>query len=89
MASKGARLSLLSLGLAFGITWGLCLLFLGILAWLWDWGMLFVHVIGTVYIGYAPTPLGSVIGLVWGFIDAFIAGVIIAFLYNYFSKKCE
>ena len=35
-----------------------------------------------IYIGYSFTPLGSVIGAVWGFFDWGIAGVIFAWLYN-------
>ena len=39
-----------------------------------------------VYIGYSFTPLGSVIGAVWGFIDWGIAGAIFAWLYNKINK---
>ena len=35
-----------------------------------------------VYIGYSFTPMGSVIGAVWGFVDWGIAGAIFAWLYN-------
>ena len=35
-----------------------------------------------IYIGYSFTPLGSVIGAAWGFVDWGIAGVIFAWLYN-------
>ena len=40
-----------------------------------------------VYIGYSFTPIGSVIGAAWGFIDWGIAGVIFAWLYNLINKK--
>ena len=40
-----------------------------------------------IYIGYSFTPLGSVIGAVWGFVDWGIAGVIFAWLYNLINKK--
>lgn len=39
-------------------------------------------VIGTVYRGYNMSPLGSLIGLVWGFVDGLIGGAIFAWLYN-------
>ena len=39
-----------------------------------------------VYIGYSFTPLGSVIGAVWGFVDWGIAGAIFAWLYNLINK---
>ena len=35
-----------------------------------------------IYIGYSFTPMGSIIGAVWGFVDLGIAGVIIAWLFN-------
>ena len=40
-----------------------------------------------MYIGYSFTPLGSVIGAVWGFVDWGIAGAIFAWLYNWINKK--
>ena len=40
-----------------------------------------------IYIGYSFTPLGSIIGAAWGFVDWGIAGVIFAWLYNWISKK--
>ena len=39
-----------------------------------------------VYIGYSFTPMGSVIGAAWGFIDWGIAGAIFAWLYNKINK---
>ena len=39
-----------------------------------------------MYIGYSFTPLGSVIGAVWGFVDFAIGGAIIALLYNKIKK---
>jgi len=35
-----------------------------------------------IYIGYSFTPIGSVIGAVWGFVDWGIAGIIFGWLYN-------
>ena len=40
-----------------------------------------------IYIGYSFTPIGSVIGAVWGFVDWGIAGAIFAWLYNWINKK--
>ena len=41
-----------------------------------------------VYIGYSFTPMGSVIGALWGFFDFAIAGAIAAWLYTKIKKKC-
>ena len=39
-----------------------------------------------IYYGYSFTPMGSVIGAVWGFFDWGIAGAIFAWLYNKIKK---
>jgi len=40
-----------------------------------------------IYIGYSFTPMGSVIGAAWGFVDFGIAGVVFAWLYNCINKR--
>ena len=39
-----------------------------------------------MYIGYSFTPLGSVIGAIWGFVHFGIGGAIFAWLYNLINK---
>ena len=39
-----------------------------------------------MYVGYSFTPLGSVIGAIWGFVDFGIGGAIFAWLYNLINK---
>ena len=41
-----------------------------------------VTLLERIYIGYSFTPIGSVIGALWGFVDFGIAGAIFAWLYN-------
>jgi len=76
------HLNVLSLALALGIACAVYALFIGVVAWLFGWGTSIVEVISSLYIGYKPTPLGSIIGGIWAFIDGFIGGVIIVWLYN-------
>jgi len=45
-----------------------------------------VSLIGTVYIGYAPTIAGAIIGAVWAFIDAIIGCYIFVWIYNKLAK---
>jgi phosphotransferase system glucose/maltose/N-acetylglucosamine-specific IIC component len=71
-----------SFGLALGIVWGLSLLIAGLVAMFSGWGQGFIDTMGTVYLGYNSTVVGSIIGAVWGFIDVFIISVIIAAVYN-------
>ena len=40
-----------------------------------------------IYIGYSFTPMGSVIGAAWGFVDFGIAGAVFAWLYNCINKR--
>jgi hypothetical protein len=85
------KLSVKAFSFACAIIWGLALL---ILTW---WWIIFEPsiagdstIIGSIYLGYKVTPLGSVIGLVWAFVDGLIAGAIFAWLYNKLvGKKAE
>lgn len=45
------------------------------------WGVEFVEVMASIYVGFAPT-IGGEIGGIWGFVDGMIAGAIVAFTYN-------
>jgi len=38
------------------------------------------------YLGYSLSPVGSVIGLFWAFIDGLIGGLIFSWLYNLLIK---
>lgn len=79
------HLNIKGFGLALGITWGFAVFILGIAAWWFGWGTGLVDVLGTLYFGYEATLVGSIIGLGWGFVDGFIGGAILAWLYNIFS----
>ena len=81
-----AKLDVKALGLSFGIMWGAAMLIMGLLARQFGYGAGFVRAIGTLYIGYSASIKGSLIGTAYGFVDAGIGGVIIAWLYNKLSK---
>jgi len=74
-------------GLAAGIIWGINWFFL---TW---WMILFegithdVTLIGRWYRGYTVSPLGSLVGLVWGFVDGFLIGLMVAWLYNKLAHR--
>lgn len=82
---NGCKLSPIGLGLALGVLWGLSVFLLGLLAYWYTFGKPFVDAMATLYMGYEPSITGSIIGGVIGFIDAFITGALIAWLYNKFS----
>lgn len=83
------RLHVINFGLALGITWGLGMLLLGLLAWQTGIGSPMVMMMATLYLGFTPTLIGSAIGAIWAFVDMFIAGVVIAWIYNALTKASE
>ena len=82
-----AKLDAKAFGLAAGILWGVSLIIMGIAAMIApEYSGGFVTTIGSLYIGYTATILGCVIGGIWGFVDAGIGGLILAWLYNKLTK---
>lgn len=79
------RLSPASLGLSLGFLSGLSMFILGLLATYYSYGKPFVAAVGALYVGYEPTLFGSFIGGVLAFINSFIFGFLIAWLYNLFA----
>jgi len=82
------KLNVMAFALACGILRGLGLFFL---TW---WFIAFdgitheATLIGRLYRGYNISPLGSLVGLVWGFADALVGGAILAWLYNLIVARC-
>jgi len=81
-----AKLDLKAFGLSLGIVWSFAMLSLGLINLGYHWGSSIVEVMSTLYIGYKPTILGSIIGGIWGFLDAGIGGFVVAWLYNKLAK---
>ncbi|RKY11658.1 MAG: hypothetical protein DRP52_05630 [Planctomycetota bacterium] len=82
------KLNVKAFALTCGLIWGVGVLFL-------TWWLILLEgsepapcFLNRVYKGYTMTPLGSIIGMVWGFIDAGVGGAIFAWLYNLLSGKC-
>ena len=80
-------MSIRSLGLTAGIFGAASMFFLA-------WWLIFtgnaegpITLFERIYIGYSFTPMGSVIGAVWGFVDFGIAGALFAWLYNCINKR--
>lgn len=67
--------------------WFIYIVSLGLLAGFFNWGVPFVELMGSLYIGYKPTLIGSLVGGVWALVDGAIAGVIIALVYNRLVSK--
>ena len=80
------KINVKALGLSLGVVWSFLVFFCGLTAWLFNFGGSFVTLFSTLYYGYTATFLGSIIGAVWGFVDAGIGGILIAWLYNKFAR---
>lgn len=81
-----ARLGVISLGLAIGVTAAIYVFLLGVAAGLFGWGVVAVGVLSNLFIGYEPTMVGSIAGAVWAFVNGLIAGILIGWLYNSFLR---
>src|SRR3989304_10169760 len=88
MKGKCNGFHVLSIGIAFGIVWALGVVLLGLGAWWFGWGDPIVELLSSIYRGYDESVLGVLIGGLWGFVDAFIAGVIFAWIYNCLIRCC-
>jgi len=82
----GTKLSVCALATAGGLTSGLSVLTLGLLANHWQIGMAWLTTLASVYVGFAPTFKGIMIGIGWGFLSGFISGLVIAVIYNFSLK---
>ena len=79
----GQRLDTKSFGLAFGIMWSLGVFIISLISLLSETYLHNVaNSLGSVYLGYELNIIGIAIGMLWGFLDAFIGGFVIAWLYN-------
>ena len=79
------KLNVKALAIGIGVPWALCVLAGGWLAQ-YGWATGFVQVFQTVYIGYGPSFIGGIIGGIEAFFDGAVAGIIVAYLYNWAAK---
>ena len=79
------KLNVKALAVALGLTWGFLVLCMG---WTsaFGWGTRLVEVMSSVYIGYAPSFIGGIIGALWGLFDGAVGGLIIALVYNAIAR---
>ena len=81
------RLNVKAFALACGLLWGLGLFLLTWWIILFDGATGEPTLIGRLYRGYTVSPQGSLIGLLWGFVDGLIDGAIFAWLYNLIAER--
>ena len=77
------KLNVKAFAFTCGLVWGLALFFL---TW---WIIAFEGATGEgtliarLYRGYTISPVGSLVGLVWGFVDGLFLGAVFGWLYNW------
>jgi hypothetical protein len=81
------KLNVKAFALACGLIWGVGLFLLTWWIIAFDGATRDVTFLGWVYRGYNISPLGSIIGLVWGLADGAIGGAIFAWLYNLIAGR--
>ncbi len=76
------HLGVISFGLALGVTGAVFAFMLAVAVGLLGWSPVPVELLSHLFIGYGPTVIGAIAGAVWAFVDGFIAGMLIAWIYN-------
>ncbi|MDA2934369.1 hypothetical protein MYX82_08495 [Acidobacteria bacterium AH-259-D05] len=84
------KLNIKAVSLTVAIFWGGSILLVGLANLIWTgYGVAFLEMVASIYPGYQATPsFGEVIvGTIYGLVDGFICGLIVAWLYNLFLPK--
>ncbi len=74
-----------ALGLAHGIMWGVGVFVATLLSIQFGRGET-IRTLSFIFPGYDWNIGGAFLGLLWGFVDGFVVGALIAWLYNTFCK---
>ncbi len=83
------KLNIKAFALASGLVWGI-----NWFAVTW-WMMAFdgitreVMFLGRIYRGFTLSPIGSLVALCWGFVDGFLLGLMVAWIYNKIIPKLQ
>ena len=81
---EAPRWSVRGLALSVGLVWAAGLLILSLMAKFLNWGTAVIEPIKSVYIGYELSLIGIIVGIAWAFLDGFIGGAVVAWVYNRF-----
>ena len=75
------------LAVALGLTMALWVFVIGLVA-MHGYGTPIVALMGSVYVGYAATWLGSLMGAAWAFVDTVLFILVAGFFYCLLGKCC-
>lgn len=73
-------------GVAGGIIWGLGMFLTTIISMCTGYAKQFLEIMSDIYPGFTISGWGSLLGLIYGFLDAFVALFLLAWLYNKLTK---
>ena len=76
------KLNVRAFALAVGLVWGLNWFLLTWFMIALDGISYEMTIIGRIYRGFTVSPVGSIAALLWGFIDGYMLGLLIAWIYN-------
>ena len=76
------KFNVFKLALAGGISTSIWVILLGIAGTVWHWGVPLIDALGSLYIGFKPTWIGTAFGAAWAFMDGWIGFAIIGWFYN-------
>ena len=81
------KLNIKAFALAAGLVWGINWFFLTWFMILFDGITHEITIIGRMYRGWTLSPVGSIVALLWGFLDGFLIGLLVAWIYNKLAPK--
>ena len=84
---KSDMLDPMRLGWAYAIIFSEILFWMGLCASAFKYGASLVLIISPLFPGYGNTPMGSLVGFLWGLVDGFMFGWIQARLYNWYAHE--
>lgn len=79
------KLRVRAFGLATGIVAGLFVLMLTLVS-LWFGRGQTIDALVVPFPGFSRSVGGAIVGMIWGFVDGFIGGALLAWLYNRFAS---
>jgi len=84
---ENMKLNVKAFALTCALIWGIGLFLITWWIILFDGATGDVTFLGRVYRGYNISAAGSIVGLVWAFVDGLIGGAIFAWLYNLITTR--
>ena len=79
-------MKVMRVAVAGGIVWGATIFLTTLLNLYLGYGTVFLNWVASIYPGYSISLVGSVIGLVYGFLDVFVGVYIITWVYKQVGK---